>query len=112
MVYTVDPVSIVFFDGAPNVIEGLAYSVTCEAFGIPEPSIVWSTSTEVDRFMIDTSTIDSFEGFTVKSVLSIDATVFSDTGVYNCTAFNTANGEDLPPVNESVGLFVTVLSKL
>lgn len=85
--------------------------MTCKSFGRPEPVVTWATEIlEKDRYSVTTEVTDSVEGFTVTSVLVINSTVYSDTGVFNCTTINTANGEDHDLVKDSASIHVTVLS--
>ncbi len=101
-----------YFNGAPNVTEGLAYTLVCTAFGIPIPNIVWSTDhLKEDQFVVNTTTNSAEEGFTVTSILTVDSVSFYDTGDYNCTASNAANGIDSPVLVDTRTLHLTVLSE-
>ena len=107
----IDPANIIQFNGAPNITEGLQYSLTCIAFGRPRPSINWSTNISLDRYSINTTSITSIEGYTVQSMFIINTTIYTDTGIYTCTAINNANGNDSPPIEDTASVFVTILSK-
>ena len=65
----------------------------------------------MNRYIINTTTTSTIEGYIVSSVFTINSTIYTDTGVYNCTAINNANGNDSPPIEESASIFVTILSK-
>ena len=101
------------FNGAPNVTEGSAYTLVCTAFGIPLPNIVWSTDHfKEDQFVVNTTTNSAEDGFTVTSILTINSVSFYDTGDYNCTASNAANGIDSPLLVATRTMHLTVLSEL
>lgn len=86
----------------------------CEAFGLPQPSFIWSTSTNTnlnDRSQLDLNLSirlhinrsESTGGFTVQSILRLEFIQASDAGQYVCTAYNepkvTLNSSDTASFN-------------
>ena len=74
-------------------------SFTCEAFGLPQPTFIWSTPTNSDlsmhaqldsnlRITNTSSRIGATGGFNVQSNLVFESIADSDAGQYNCTAHN------------------------
>ena len=83
--------------------EGGYIVITCEAFGYPPPTIVWSKTDGAlsDRMVVDDSvTIPTGNG-NVSSVgvnLTLTNANREDTGSYQCTASNS-NGNDTQNVS-------------
>ena len=98
-----------------EVSEGERATFTCIAVGRPLPMITWNGpqgEINEDDESIEISTLKLVPSNAFLSVLSLEHVSFFDTGVYNCTASNSAHG-DLVPLDVETHMFsVTVLSKL
>ena len=94
---------------------------TCEAFGLPQPTFIWSTPSNTDlsvRAQTDpnlsisssSSRIEPRGGITVQSDLMFESIVDSDAGRYTCTAHN------MPTLmlnsSDAASFYVVVQSKL
>ena len=88
------------------VREGYTTTITCEAFGYPPPTVVWSRINGIlsDRVSVSDSVSVLTENGNVTKV-SINLTITNafreDTGVYTCSA-NNSIGNDSKNVNITV----------
>ena len=108
------PVVITQTPESTEVSEGERATFTCIAVGRPLPNITWNgPQGEInndENIDIDTHELPQSNAFL--SVLNLKHISFFDTGVYNCTASNSAHGDLVPVDVDTHNFSVTVLSKL
>ena len=87
------------------LIERNTTTITCEAFGYPPPTVVWSRTngTLSDRVSVSDSTSDSVPtGYGNVTIVIVNLTITNasreDTGVYMCSADNCV-GNDSKSIN-------------
>ena len=91
------------------VLERNTIIITCETFGYPPPTIVWSRSngTLSDRVSVSDS-VSVPTGYGNVTRVSVNLTISSayreDTGVYTCSAYNSIG-------NDSRNFSITVQCK-
>ena len=93
---------------------------TCEAFGLPQPTFVWSTPNNTDlgvraqsdpNLIINSSSsrIEARGGITVQSNLVFESIVDTDAGQYICTAYNVPT--EMLNSSDTASFYVVVQSK-
>ncbi len=78
-----------------TVIAGGVLNLTCEALGIPEPTITWNGPGDSDNITSEDilqTTVSQNGSELVVSVLQLRSLQLSDAGIYSCTAVNTVVG--------------------
>ena len=85
-----------------NVLESVSF--TCVARGTPMLSLSWSFPISDDRVNIRTNR----NGTQLTSILTIDSTLLSDTGVYICNASNQ-QFSGYVSYNLTVGEYITAI---
>ena len=89
------PTNITGIRGNQTVLEGDNLQLTCEALGLPEPNITWTTEKPGNQG----NTVMVQEG----KVLTITNINRTDAGDYTCTAYNGFG----KPENQKVSVIVT-----
>ena len=108
------PVELRQFPTNTTVNETDLVELACEAFGLPQPSFIWSTPTNTnlnDRAQVDPNLSIRFNisrsgstgGYTVQSILRFESIKDTDGGKYICTTSNepkaTLNSTDTASFN-------------
>ncbi len=86
------PATLFSYPNNITVIAGGDLNLTCEALGIPEPTITWNGPEGSDNFTsedISQTTVPQNGSELVVSVLQLRSLQLSDAGIYSCTAVNT-----------------------
>ena len=94
-----DPVEVRMSPTNTTVNETDLVDFVCEAFGLPQPTFIWSTPTSTDlsnradtdpnlSIRSNSRSRGSNEGVTVQSILRFVSINDTDAGMYTCAAMN------------------------
>ena len=92
--------------GGNVVVNGSEITITCNAFGIPEPELMWEKDGELPSGAFVTN-ISSQVYYTAKS-LTIVAAVPEDSGNYSCVAMNRGGIARASTLLQVLGSFTIV----
>lgn len=103
----------------PVVNETQSTNLTCFAFGLPQPTVMWSRF-DLLTIPADSSKFVTYEvtrvpptgGLEVQFTLQINSVNGSDTGNYTCTAINQPLGSGFPESSTSSVVELLVQSEL